>query len=135
MATYKKLKEPKREKEVRRLMEAGGSNRSVAKALGTKHNTIASYRYRKNIPSTHDAPPMGRRRDTKIVRSSVMSATTKQSTPPLKLRLPASEAQRCLAKNNSGQQCHFVREEDSKYCALPQHQALEQKQKKKPARH
>lgn len=132
---YAELKEPTREQVVRQLMEAGGSNKSVGKELGVSPNTIASYRHRKGIPSTNEAPVMRgqRRTGTAQARSSVMSDTA-ESPVPLRLKMATSEATQCMAKDEDGMQCGFKREEGSKYCAKPAHQALEERSKKKPAR-
>jgi len=48
---YDDMSPEEREHIVRQLMDAGGSNRSVAAALGTTRGTIARLRRTKNIPS------------------------------------------------------------------------------------
>ena len=116
---------------VRLSMEAGGSNTSVARALGTTPGTVAGIRFKNNIPSRNQPHGQSRTTDTK---SSVLSDTSEPSRTPFKLKMAASEAKQCLAFDEGGRQCAGAREAGSDYCAKPDHQALEKKLQKKPAR-
>lgn len=126
---YYTLPPDDREKEVRRLMEAGGSNISVAKALGTKPNSIASYRNRKGIPSTHDAPSMGKSAPQKPPPAPHPSTPSIKPMPQDKprLKLAAAEATQCVARDEDGRRCGYERHPGSEYCGLPQHQKLKTK--------
>lgn len=128
------LKEPEREHVVRRLMEAGGSNHTVAKKLGTKPNTIASYRNRKKIPSTNKAPSMGKpteEPEPQAPSPPLPAPAPAPQEPPRRHKMSATEATQCLAQDEDGRRCGYERLPGSGYCGLPQHQALHNKE---PAR-
>ena len=117
---YSELTEPRREQVVRRLMEEGGSNVSVAKALGTKPNTIASYRHRKKIPSTNPAPFGGTAQPAK--KEAAKAPKKKPNQEPRLPNVPGlrespSEAARCEAP---GMRCPYEATPGTPFCPLHQ---------------
>jgi len=140
--SFYKLQEPEREQVVRKLMEAGGSNRSVAEELGTKPNTIASYRNRKGIPSTNEAPKVGKRKKKPKAPTKLKPAAKPKETiapPKPKVEAPTvlpapklaplpkqdiagleearSEASRCESKRTH---CIYEAKPGSRFCPLHQ---------------
>ncbi|MDO8513970.1 MAG: hypothetical protein Q7S50_00290 [bacterium] len=95
---------------VRPLMEDGGSYGSVAKKFAVGRGRI-----------------MGICRDYGIdsKRSAGFEELPKSSSGVV-LRLAVIESRQCEAKAD-GHQCAYVKEPNSRYCALPVHQALEKR--------
>lgn len=98
---------------IRGLMEAGHSYASAAIEVGLnkkRRGLIAG---------------ICRDYDIKTTRSAGFEDLPKSSSGVV-LRLAGSESTQCRAKAR-GHQCSYVRVEDSEYCALPAHQALEKR--------
>lgn len=108
--TWDRMSADEREAAVRRLMEAGGSNISVAHDLDTTPGAIAGLRRRKGIASTNEVPSMGKPKEE---QEPVAAA------PPPKPKLAASEATQCIKRDEEdGRQCGFERMPHSLYCVL-----------------
>ncbi len=123
-----------REKAVRELMAAGGSNKSAADDLGTTSGTIAGFRRRKHIASTHDAPSMGKKRKPAQKKAALhkpsvpapASAKPKAAPPTAKpaphpdvpgLIISRSEASRCEYKK---ERCEYEAKPGTNFCPLHQ---------------
>lgn len=110
-----------REKAVRELMAAGGSNKSAADDLGTTSGTIAGFRRRKGIQSTHDAPSMGKRKRKKEPKPAKPAPKPKEA-PPQEPEVPGliisrSEASRCEYKK---ERCEYEAKPGTNFCPLHQ---------------
>jgi hypothetical protein len=97
---------------IRPHMAAGGSYTSLSKRFAVGVGRIAGICRDYDIPSTH--PP-----GFSHVRKSTSGAV---------LRFAVSEADQCEA-DVDGHRCGYVRVLGSRYCPLPQHQALEKKRR------
>ncbi len=108
---YSEMSAAARERAVRRIMDAGGSNRSAAKELGTTPGTIAGFRNRKDIPSKNESG----------------FADVKKSQSGVPLKMAATEATQCTVVDERGLRCAYEHVFGSPYCGLPQHQKLAEK--------
>ena len=95
---------------LRRFMETGGSYGSGAKKFGVKRGRIAG---------------ICRDYDIKTTRSAGFEELPKSSSGRV-LKLAPPGPTQCEAKVD-GHQCAYLKEPDSRYCGLPQHQALEKR--------
>ena len=98
---------------VRPLMEAGGSYGSVAKELGVKRGRIAG---------------ICRDHYIRTKRSAGFEELPKSSSGRV-LKLAPPGPTQCVAKDEKGHQCAFLKDPDSDYCGLPAHQALAKKRR------
>ena len=108
--SFLKLPRAEQAKVIRPLMEAGGSYGSVAKKFGVKRGRIAG---------------ICRDYDIKTTRSAGFEELPKSSSGRV-LKLAPPGPTQCEAKVD-GHQCAYLKEPDSRYCGLPQHQALEKR--------
>ena len=107
---YSDMSPDEREAAVRTLMQAGGSNKSVAQALGTTPGAIAGIRYRRNIPSSHRSGFV----DVKKSESGVLLPRIPAVPGLLEAK---SEASRCEYK---GAHCPYEAKPGSPFCPLHQ---------------
>lgn len=120
---YENMTPDEQESAVRRIMEAGGSNRSAATQLGTTRGTIARIRRVKGIPSKNK-PGFA---DVQKSSSGVLLPRTPAKLPrvrkpktPAPLPVPGlmeakSEASRC---EYEGAYCPYEAEAGSRFCPL-----------------
>lgn len=93
---------------IRPFIEQGGSYGSVAVRFGVKRGRIAGICRDYGILTTRSAG------FEELAKSS--------SGRVLKLAPPGSS--QCIARDDKGYQCAFLKEHDSDYCGLPAHRAL-----------
>lgn len=100
---------------IRTMMAAGGSNKSLAKELGTTPGTIAGIRWKNNIPSTH--PPAFGRSPRVAVVPTPASAPTPPRAPTARRTLAASEASQCERHDEDNLRCAYERERGRRFCS------------------
>lgn len=106
-----------REEAVRALMNEGGSNKSVAGDLDTTPGTIAGFRRRKGIRSTHDAPGMGKTKKKKAKPAPKPKEAAPQESEVPGLVESKSEASRCEYKR---ERCEYEAKPGTNFCPLHQ---------------
>lgn len=107
--TFLKLTRKEQADVIRPLMEAGGSYGSVAVQFGVLRGRIAGVCRDYDIHTTR----------------SVGFEELPKSSSGLVLKLAPSVQTQCIAKDEKGYRCAYLKESDSEYCALPAHQVLE----------